>query len=1065
MAPLSLSRQRQLELEAEAELELELEQEQEQERLSALGADYNKSVLGVAAEGVTEAPKGLAHFAKSVWDIGMPIDAFTFSGTGGLYDNVAKAGLEGTLDTSGALAAAGAGAMAAAPYGAPFGGLIGSGIAGGIGAGFGLLAYSLARDATDPSREIKPTDQYVKDLVYNTTQGAVTGPIAEYGMRLPGKALSSAKNPFGRAAAEGRVAKQLTTDGVTVQRIDDALAKDTGPLGVYKSLPEILDDPILKNRQRVLAGASPEGYGKATEATLARNDAQLRYLDQIETSPMTMEDVVTQVREGVDNKLSRSQKEMIAAENAVKESLGTLPRPIDSDIAGDLLRKELASGEARMRAESSKLFPSSEAGAINPLPVKEIFDAELPNYFREVGANPDPALLALVEKFNAQASSSGLLDPTNVVKGKAQPFTEAPSFNLKDLQAARSDAIKIAENSDARSAALASKVIDGLDKAVDVATVEGKVSPTDVANWKEGIRLWKEKNIIYNSSATPAKAILAKDPFTGQYKLPASEVPSQIFYAGNKGAKEAIRNYKIEHGATDAALEPLHRYVVEDFRKAATRLDPKTNAPIVDARAADSWFKRHSDALSEMPEVVEQLRNVKTRQAFLDEKLGEFKATQADIEKGAASSILGKDVNKVIPSMLSGDNAIRKTTATVNYLNRNDPTSLGGLRRGVIDYFKQRATVPSEALGLEEALASGQQFKGRVLGGILVKELRATRPVLEKSGMFKKTQLDGLDYLYENKTSQLSIDSAKMVGASDTFQNNSVLGALTKLSNNAFLYTFPKTRFLVSVIAPIIKKMTASEYLSVMEDALLNPRLARDLLQKATEKNITKVSQEIFKNQIAATGSQAIIAQGKQDGGSESQTPVATPNPPSTQPPIATKSFPTPQDLRAPSGGIKKTSWSKNPETNARIQVESGGNPWAVSPKGAEGLQQIMPETGWDIADAIDGKRDGVYAEPYTPLRKGMTPAQQMYSINQNIRFGDFYYQEQLKTFKNPVLARVAYNAGPGRVQNAIKAAKKTNPNPGIDEILARLPEGVKKESIPYKDKIDKIIQRLGADV
>lgn len=1064
MAPLSLSLQRQAEAEAEAEFEFE------QERSSALGADYNRSVLGVAVEGVTEAPKGLAHFAKSVWDIGMPIDSFTFSGTGGLYDNVAKAGLEGTLDTTGSLAAGGAGAMALAPYGFAVGGPIGAGVAGGIGAGAGLLGYSFARDATDPTREIKPTDQYVKDLVYNTTQGAVTGPVAEYGMRLPGKALSIAKNPFGRAAAEGRVAKQLTTDGVTVQGIDDALAKDTGPLGIYKSLPELLDDPILKNRQRVLAGASPEGYGKATEATLARNDAQLRFLDEIETSPMTMDDVVTQVKEGVDNKLSRSQKEMIAAEDSVRESLETLPKTIQSDVAGDLLRKDLAIGEARRRGESSKLFPTDETGAINPLPVRELFDAELPNYFREVGANPDPALLALVEKFNAQASSSGLLDPTNVVKGKAQPFTEAPSFNLKDLQAARSDAIKIAENSDARSAALASKVIDGLDKAVDVATVEGKVSPTDVANWKEGIRLWKEKNIIYNSSATPAKAILAKDPFTGQYKLPASEVPSQIFYSGNKGAREAIRNYKYEHGATDAAMEPLHRYITEDFRIATTKIDPKTGSRVVNAKAAESWLRRHSDALDEMPELRRQLADVRTRQSFLDEKLGEFKATQADIEKGAASSILGKDVNKVIPSMLSGDNAIRKTTATVNYLNRNDPTSLGGLRRGVIDHFKQRATVPAEALGLEEALASGQQFKGRLLGGILVKELRAARPVLEKSGMFKKTQLDGLDYLYENKTSQLSIDSAKMVGGSDTFQNNAVLGALTKLSNNAFLYTFPKTRFLVSVIAPIIKKMTASEYLSVMEDALLNPRLARDLLQKATEKNITKVSQEIFKNQIAATGSQAIIAQGKQDGGSESQTPVAPPKPPSTQTPITTKSFPTPQDLRAPAGGIKKTSWSNNPETNARIQVESSGDPFALGPvtrsgERAEGLNQILPSTGWDIADAIDGKRDGVYAEPYTPLRKGMTPAQQRYSINQNIRFGDFYYQEQLKTFKNPTLARVAYNAGPGRVQNAIKAAKKTNPNPGIDEILARLPEGVKKESIPYNDKIRQIIQRTGAEV
>lgn len=76
----------------------------------------------------------------------------------------------------------------------------------------------------------------------------------------------------------------------------------------------------------------------------------------------------------------------------------------------------------------------------------------------------------------------------------------------------------------------------------------------------------------------------------------------------------------------------------------------------------------------------------------------------------------------------------------------------------------------------------------------------------------------------------------------------------------------------------------------------------------------------------------------------------------------------------------------------AMIEVESGADPMAVSPAGAEGLMQIMPETQQDLG----------LETPFEP--------------ESNIEAGTRYLKYLMNRFESLPLALAAYNAGPSAV-------------------------------------------------
>ena len=96
----------------------------------------------------------------------------------------------------------------------------------------------------------------------------------------------------------------------------------------------------------------------------------------------------------------------------------------------------------------------------------------------------------------------------------------------------------------------------------------------------------------------------------------------------------------------------------------------------------------------------------------------------------------------------------------------------------------------------------------------------------------------------------------------------------------------------------------------------------------------------------------------------------------------------------------------------AVIQVESGFQNRMVSPMGARGLMQIMPETGKYLTETLS-QEYGFRAAAFRP--------ESLDDPLFNIRLGVYYLHDLTKQFQNLNLALIAYNAGPAETQNRLE--------------------------------------------
>ncbi len=105
----------------------------------------------------------------------------------------------------------------------------------------------------------------------------------------------------------------------------------------------------------------------------------------------------------------------------------------------------------------------------------------------------------------------------------------------------------------------------------------------------------------------------------------------------------------------------------------------------------------------------------------------------------------------------------------------------------------------------------------------------------------------------------------------------------------------------------------------------------------------------------------------------------------------------------------------------AVIKVESNFNPYAISPKEARGLMQIMPATGSWAAEKIG--LENFYVE-------------ELYTSEVNIEIGSWYLQNLNKQFNGNIpLVLAAYNGGSGNVSKWLLDKRYSKDGKNLDYI------------------------------
>lgn len=85
----------------------------------------------------------------------------------------------------------------------------------------------------------------------------------------------------------------------------------------------------------------------------------------------------------------------------------------------------------------------------------------------------------------------------------------------------------------------------------------------------------------------------------------------------------------------------------------------------------------------------------------------------------------------------------------------------------------------------------------------------------------------------------------------------------------------------------------------------------------------------------------------------------------------------------------------------AVVQVESGFDPWAVSPAGAMGLMQLRVDTAREVASR---------------LRIPWSSDEQLFDPELNVLLGTCYLRQLIDRFEDTNVALAAFHAGPNRI-------------------------------------------------
>lgn len=355
----------------------------------------------------------------------------------------------------------------------------------------------------------------------------------------------------------------------------------------------------------------------------------------------------------------------------------------------------------------------------------------------------------------------------------------------------------------------------------------------------------RQRATTFDEGATGA--VLKTGSRAGEYRTPDSLVPSKVFHPGANGGED-VRHY-INAVGHDQAVPVIADYAAFSLRRAAMRPDGS-----IDTAKALAWAKQHDAALAELPpEVRSRLANPGRAEEAVTRAADARKEQLANFDRSAVAHVMGADSGDVVRQVGSIFNS-RDAAARMQELAtaaRGNPSAQAGLRRAVVDHIQSQFLSNTEAAttGANQIKADAFQTFMRTKADVLAKvftpeeigALRAVAQDLQRANRsINATKLPG-----GSNTAQ---DTAHRVGEPGTILNKIAVEAAAAAAGHAAAGASGGIAgWLGTKVASALRDAGLANVDNLVKEAMLNPELARALLQKVPAKPDTGAALKIVK--------------------------------------------------------------------------------------------------------------------------------------------------------------------------------------------------------------------------
>jgi hypothetical protein len=340
------------------------------------------------------------------------------------------------------------------------------------------------------------------------------------------------------------------------------------------------------------------------------------------------------------------------------------------------------------------------------------------------------------------------------------------------------------------------------------------------------------------------------------YAMPVEQVAGKFFNSGRSNRTDMAEFMRAAE-SRPAAVEALRDYAVGDLRRAAVddagRVDPKRWA---------NWMQKHDGPLSAFPDLRKEFSNVAAAQRTLERVTARRQEAVQGFEQSPAGKFVGgADADVAFRSVMRSGNRTQGLTQLVR-MAKGDEAKLGQLRRAAVDDLL-RSIENSGAVD-----GGGQQ---KLSGAKMHVYMGDHGKPLQKSGLMSPGQIAVLRKVEEDMRREIYINTVGKTHNSATYQNFSSAALLGRLAIGVDGQAGAVGNLLGGLLgntvgraANFLYQIPDAQVRELITDAMLDPRLARDLMARATPDRMQSVLRMMQRRALATGLITATTADGEQ---------------------------------------------------------------------------------------------------------------------------------------------------------------------------------------------------------